>query len=272
MAPGHGVTGHGPSTGPMYRFGSEAAAGGAAATCPPARGQVCPAVAQVRQLSAAALSPSAALATRRPWAQGRAAGAAWRPHGNPNPAGETGGECGPRRTLKVRKEPGCRRRGPLGSSLSTQPGRSPPAQWGSDRLLRISPGGTPWGIDPSLPGRAQGLHVGGHQARRSSHGGWGIPQKCPVPEGCLYLAVWAPPVQDAVRPPQVLTASPQPARPPGSSPTDSSTSHLAPGPQGLCSGCWSACTFPQTTWPLTTGPQSHVGPGTPALSLSGGAR
>lgn len=148
---------------------------GAAATCPPARGQVRPAVVQVRQLhrQAAAVPFRPLPPPGRCWAQRPGRGrrlAAARKH-KPRGRGSEG-RCAPapERKLKVRKEPGCRRGGAEGRMvgravwglLPTQPGRSPPTQWGSDRSLRITPGGTPWGIVPSLPGSAQGLHVGGH--------------------------------------------------------------------------------------------------------------
>lgn len=116
--------------------------------------------------------------------------------------------------------------GRLGSSLSTQPGRSPPKQWSSDRSLTISPGGTLRGIFPSLLGRAQRLHVGGHpwQVIRpggAAMGAEGSPRSAQSQRAaCTWLCLGAshPGCNSASK---GAHGFPTPARSTGSSPTDS---------------------------------------------------
>lgn len=182
--------------------------GGAATTCPPARGQVRPAAAQVRQLCGRPpLSASGrSLHPGGPGLRGRAAGAPWRPHGSTNQAG--GAQRGGARRLwklKVRKEPRCRR----GCAESRMVGR---AVWGSPQPPNaVRP---PWGIFPSLPGRAQGLHVGGHPWQVIRPGGAAMgagrgPPEVPSPRGlalsghlrssCLRRCSWLPHDQQGPR-------------------------------------------------------------------------
>lgn len=222
---------------------------GAAATCPPARGQVRPAVVQVRQLhgQAAAVPFRPLPPPGRCWAQRPGRGrrlAAARKH-KPRGRGSEG-RCAPapERKLKVRKEPGCRRGGAEGRMVGR--GRAEGGGWGgpsgvfSPRSLAGPPqrSGAQTGLLGSHlegpPGASSPACQAAHRActwvvihgKSSSEveqlWGLGDPPEVPSPRGLLVPgSVWAPPVQHALLPPQVLMASPQPARSTGSSPTDS---------------------------------------------------
>lgn len=220
-----------------------------------------------------------------------AAGRPCPPPAAPSTREVLGSEAGPRAPPGGRTEAQTKRAGlrgeVRGGSGSSRSGRSLGA---GGAVRRAGWWGAPSGVPPTprtqcgppghLPQPArQGTgpacgwsSMASYQARWSSYGGWeGSPRSA---QSQRAGSVWAPPVQLS---PQVLMASPRPARPTGPAPQTCLASYLAPGPHSLCSGCWAAGTFPQTTWPfttgpLTTGPQSHVGPGTPAISLSIRAR
>lgn len=197
-----------PSTSSIYRFGSEAAAGrrrdhlsaGARAGAPGSG----PSATAVRQAAPVRLRPLPP--PGRSWAQRPGRGRPWRPHRSTNQAG--GAQRGGARRLwklKVRKEPRCRR----GCAESRMVGR---AVWGSPHPPNaVRP---PWGIFPSLPGRAQGLHVGGHPWQVIRPGGAAMgagrgPPEVPSPRGlalsghlrssCLRRCSWLPHDQQGPR-------------------------------------------------------------------------
>lgn len=264
-----------PSTSSIYRFGSEAAAGrrrdhlsaGARAGAPGSG----PSATAVRQAAPVRLRPLPP--PGRSWAQrpGRGRPLAAAPKHKPSGRGSEG-RCAA--ALEAQGQEGA----------SVQAGLCGEPDGGARRLGFPPPperSEAPMGHLPQPARQGTGPACGwssmaSHQARWSSYGGWeGSPRSA---QSQRAGSVWAPPVQLS---PQVLMASPRPARPTGPAPQTCLASYLAPGPHGLCSGlcsgCWAAGTFPQTTWPfttgpLTTGPQSHVGPGTPAISLSIRAR
>lgn len=184
-----------------------------AATCPPSRGQVRPAVAQERQLRASRPLPTSGCSLcqgGRGFAKpgrGRRLVAA----GEHSRRAGLGEDDYWLRRLQGQGAAAVQKRlcgGPGGARVRV----GPPTQWGSDKTL-----GSPWGTLWSLPGYRPGtwadIHGRSHQARFGGAAvgwAWGreLPQQCPDSEGHKYLALfWEPLVQDVILPPQVSTAS-----------------------------------------------------------------
>lgn len=209
MARGHGVTGHGAQHKlyiPLWVRGRSRAA---------PRPPVC--------------RREGRCARQRPKCDSCAAGRPCPPPAAPSTREVLGSEAGPRAPPGGRTEAQTKRAGlrgeVRGGSGSSRSGRSLGAGgavrragwWGAPSGVPPTPPNAvrpPWGIFPSLPGRAQGLHVGGHPWQVIRPGGAAMgagrgPPEVPSPRGlalsghlrssCLRGCSWLPHDQQGPR-------------------------------------------------------------------------
>lgn len=169
--------------------------------------------------------------------RGRAAGAAWRPRGSTNQEG--GAQRGGARPLRKGNSRSGKSLGVGGAVLragwwggpsgvfSPRSLAGPPQRSGAQTgLLGSHLEGPPGASSPACQAAHRACTWVVIHGKSSSEveqlWGLGDPPEVPSPRGLLVPgSVWAPPVQHALLPPQVLMAPPQPARSTGSSPTDS---------------------------------------------------